>query len=280
MATKIIAVAIQKGGVGKTTTTISIAHGMAMRGKKVMIIDFDTQGQCATYLGLTQEPGVYNWLSFPLVNSDKTLTVDHIRQWVRLTNRDNLFILPGNQATALIPGMVSVNGTEIKGHFKRCLAPLAHAGLDYIVFDTPPSRGPVQEGAVWAADLVLIPAEMEYGSMEGISALTGIMRKFTEEGWKGKLAGILPTFFEGQIEGMDEGLPVVRGGTNDARDQYNDLVKHFGVQVVLPPIHYSVAFREAVADGKTIYEMNPKNEYAKRGQEEYERIVKDLLKLQ
>jgi len=278
VATRIIAVAIQKGGVGKTTTTISVAHGLAMRGKKVMIIDFDTQGQCATYLGLTQEPGVYNWLSFPIING-KNMTVDHVRQWVRLTNRDNLFILPGNPATAHIPGMVSVEGAEIKKHFKNCLAPLSNAGLDYIIFDTPPSRGPIQEGAVWAADLVLIPTELEYGSLEGVSALTGIMRKLTEEGWKGKLAGILPTFFEGQIE-IEEGLPVVKGGTNDARDQYKDLIKHFGDQIVLPPIHDSVVFREAVAAGQTIFEMSSKSEYARRGQEEYEQIVKHLLKLQ
>lgn len=278
MQTKIIAVAIQKGGVGKTTTTISVSHGLAMRGRKVMIVDFDTQGQCATYMGLPQEPGVYNWLSFPIVNAQK-MTVDHIRQWVRLTNRDNLFILPGNPATALIPGMVSVEGAEIKAHFKRCLAPLANSGLDYIVFDTPPSRGPIQEGAVWAADLVLMPTTLEYGSMEGVSALTTIMRRLTEEGWKGKLAGILPTFFEGQIE-MEEGQPVVKGGTNDARDQYRDLIKHFGAEIVLPPIHNSVVFREAVSVGQTIFETNPSNEYAQRGQEEYERIVKYLLKLQ
>ena len=277
MGTKIIAVAIQKGGVGKTTTTISVAHGLAMRGRKVMIVDFDTQGQCATYLGLPQEPSVYNWLSFPIIN-DKPLTLDHIRQWVRVTNRENLFILPGNPATAHIPSMVATEGHEIKKHFKHCLAPLTNAGLDYIVFDTPPSRGPVQEGAVWTADMVLIPTELEYGSLEGVSALTAIMRKLTEEGWKGKLAGILPTFFEGQIE-REEGRPIVKGGTNDAREQYNDLVKHFGEPVLMNPIHYSVVFREAVAAGQTVFELNQKNEYARRGQEEYDDVVKRLLKL-
>jgi chromosome partitioning protein len=277
MSTKIIAVAIQKGGVGKTTSTISIAHGLAMHGKKVMIIDFDTQGQCATYLGLTQEAGVYNWLSSPIVNTGVRMTVDHIRQWVRLTNRENLFILPGNPATALIPGMVAAGGSEIKPHFRRCLAPLSGAGLDYIVFDTPPSRGPIQEGAVWAADLVLIPTEMEYGSLEGVAALTSTLRKFTEDGWKGRLAGILPTFFDGQLE-LENGVPVVKGGTHDAKAQYADLIKNFG-QVVLPPIHYSVVFREAVAAGQTIFEMSAKNEYAERGQLEYEQIVKHLLKL-
>jgi chromosome partitioning protein len=278
MPTKIISVAIQKGGVGKTTTTISVAHGLALRGRKVMIVDFDTQGQCATYLGLTQEPGVYNWLSFPLVNETQ-MTVDYIRQWVRLTRRDNLYILPGNPATAHIPAMVATEGQEIKRHFKRCLAPLTNAGLDYIVFDTPPSRGPVQEGAVWSADLVLIPTELEYGSLEGVNALTNIMRKLTEEGWKGKLAGILPTFFDGEIE-VEEGVPVVKGGTTDARIQYKDLIDHFGDRIILPPIHESVVFREAVADGKTIYEMSPKNQYVKRGQEEYDLVVKHLLKLQ
>jgi chromosome partitioning protein len=277
MPTKIIGVAIQKGGVGKTTTTISIAHGLAMRGKRVMIIDFDTQGQCATYMGLPQEPGVYNWLSFPLINETK-LTLDHIRQWVRLTNRDNLFILPGNPATAHIPNMVSVEGAEIKTHFKHCLAPLSNAGLDFIVFDTPPSRGPVQEGAVWASDLVLIPTELEYGSLEGVAALTGIMRKLTKDGWKGKLAGILPTFFEGQLE-IEDGQLVIKGGTNDARDQYNDLAKNFGKDVILPPIHTSVVFREAVAAGKTIFEMGTKKDYVLRGQSEYDTIVKHLLKL-
>jgi chromosome partitioning protein len=279
MPTKIIAVAIQKGGVGKTTTTISIAHGLAMRGKRVMIVDFDTQGQCATYLGLTQEPGVYNWLAFPLVDGNPPMTIDHIRQWVRVTNRANLFILPGNPATAHIPGMVANEGHEIKRHFKKSLDPLTHAGLDYIIFDTPPSRGPIQEGAVWAADLVLIPTELEYGSMEGVIAMTRIMKRLVEDGWKGKLVGMLPTFVVGQIE-MEDGMRVLKGGTNDARDQYKDLVSHFGEDAVLPPIHESVVFREAVAAGKTIYEMNQKNEYVVRGQEEYETVVKYLLKIQ
>jgi chromosome partitioning protein len=278
MTTKVIAVAIQKGGVGKTTTTISVAHGLAMRGKKAMIIDFDTQGQCATYLGLAQEPGVYNWLSFPIVNQ-KTMTVDHIRQWVRLTNRDNLFIIPGNPATAYIPNMVSVDGGEIKGHFKRCLTPLLHAGLDYIVLDTPPSRGAIQEGAVWVADLVLLPTMLEYGSLEGVAALTDIMRKFTKEGWKGKLAGILPTYFEGQL-GTEDGQQAVAGGTINAREQYADLVKNFGPEVILSPIHDAVVFREAVAAGLTIFEMSQKSVYARRAQDEYEQIVVRLLKLQ
>jgi len=278
MPTKIIAVAIQKGGVGKTTTTISIAHGLALRGKRVMIIDFDTQGQCATYLGLTQEPGVYNWLSFPLVNSTP-LTIDHIRQWVRVTNRDNLFILPGNPATAHIPGMVANEGDEIKRHFKKSLNPLTHAGLDYIIFDTPPSRGPIQEGTVWAADLVLVPTELEYGSMEGVIALTKIMKRLGEDGWTGKLIGLLPTFVVGQIE-VENGTRVLKGGTNDARNQYRDLITHYGDDAVLPPIHESVVFREAVSDGKTIYEMSPKNEYVSRGREEYEAIVNYILKLQ
>jgi chromosome partitioning protein len=172
--------------------------------------------------------------------------------------------------------MVAAGGSEIKPHFRRCLAPLSGAGLDYIVFDTPPSRGPIQEGAVWAADLVLIPTEMEYGSLEGVAALTSTLRKFTEDGWKGRLAGILPTF-DGQLE-LENGVPVVKGGTHDAKAQYADLIKNFGL-VVLPPIHYSVVFREAVAAGQTIFEMSAKNEYAERGQLEYEQIVKHLLKL-
>jgi len=85
-----VVVANQKGGVGKTTTAVMVAHGLARRGYMTLLVDLDPQGQCASLLGMEQEPGV-----FDLLVGDKPL-----RDVIRTTGRDNLFILPGNKRTA------------------------------------------------------------------------------------------------------------------------------------------------------------------------------------
>jgi chromosome partitioning protein len=276
VATKTIVVASQKGGIGKTTTAVSLAHGLTLRGKKVLLVDLDNQAQCSTMLGKPQEPGVFKWLSYE-ITEQKALTFEYVRQWLRLTDRDRLALLPGDQTTDLATGLAMSAGREFIGYFKHCVAVLRKVGLDYIVFDTRPSRGLIQDAAVWTSDYILIPVCMEFASVEGALAQFEILKEYVKTGnWPGKLLGLLPTMLEGQVV-ADNGRKVVRGGPRDVRINFEALVDTFGQDLILDPIHRAIAFRESVTAGKTIFEMPLVDEYVKRAQEDYMGLVKYVL---
>ena len=179
--TKIIAIANQKGGVGKTTTAVNLAHGLVLAGKSVLLVDLDPQGQCAAILGLKQEPGVFNLLVAELLPN----------QVVRSTDRPHLFIILGDKKTATAQTVLSVQRARIDYTYQK-LEPIARDdGYDYIVLDTSPSIGELQEQALWASDGVLIPCAADYLATDGVISIVATMKKLvTEQKWKGKVLGV------------------------------------------------------------------------------------------
>lgn len=255
MANK-VAVANHKGGVAKTTTTVTVAHCCALHGYRVLIVDCDPQGQCSNVLGLPSEPGLFRAIS-AMVSG----VADDVHQWIRKTGRTNLDILPGNDTTAM--AQVMLGAEKSIDVIDNLLHPLRRE-YDYIFFDTAPSAGGIQERACYASKFVLCPTATEYLSSDGLTQLAGsLWTKSTslknQHGWDGALMGVLPTFY-------DE-------STSVSKESLDQLKTQFG-RDVLPPIHRATALRECVAEGKTIFEYAP----AHRASQEYETVTAEIIR--
>lgn len=251
-----ISVANNKGGVAKTTTTITVSHCCALHQYRVLIVDCDPQGQCSNALGLPSEPGLFRAIS-AMVSG----VTDDVHQWIRKTGRMNLDILPGNDTTAMAQVMLGAEkGIDV---ISTLLAPLRKE-YDYIFLDTAPSAGGIQERACYAAKYVLCPTATEYLSNDGLAQLAGsLWLKNTslknQHGWSGSLLGVLPTFY-------DE-------STSVSKESLEQLQTQFGNEV-FPVVHRATVLRECVAEGKTIFEYDP----AHRASREYESVTAEIIK--
>ena len=246
--TKIIAITNQKGGVGKTTTAVTVAHGLSRHGRSVLLIDFDPQGQCATALGINPEPGVFNLL----------ISGQNPSQWLRESGRPNLKLIPSDRTTATAQAVINAEGRTFSS-ILDVIRPLVKM-YDYILFDTAPSAGGLQERAIWASDLVLIPTATEFLSSDGLTQIMGTLKQLHEtQNWKGKLLGILPTFYDEQ--------------TRESKASYTELKATFG-KSVFSPIHRATVLRECAAEGLSVFEKDLHSRSAR----EYTKLVEILIK--
>lgn len=245
----IITIANQKGGVGKTTTAVNLAHGLVLQGKKVLLVDLDPQGQCATILGLKPDAGAFNLLVSEIPHT----------QIVRLTDRANLYIIMGDKKTATAQTVLSVQRTPITYTRTKLTPILEEDNFDFIVIDTSPSVGELQEQALWASDGVLIPCAADYLATDGVFSIYVTLQKLhREHNWGGKILGILPTLYD-EV-------------TRESKATVIDLHKQFGQQV-LAPIHRATVLRECAVEGKTIFELDRNS----RAAQEYAGLVGFVL---
>lgn len=255
MSTKVICIANQKGGVGKTTTAVSLAHGLSQKGRRVLLIDLDPQGQSATALGRNPEPGAFYLLTMGNASQETTF----VQSWVRFSGRDGLYLLPGNQQTMAAQTVLNAQDKPISA-IRQAIQRFFKDGLHYILFDTAPSVGGIQERAVWASDLVIVPTATEFLSADGVSKVLLMMSILQErKNWRGSLLGILPTFFDEQ--------------TRESKATMDSLKERFDTSV-LAPIHRSTLLRECAAEGKTIFEMDELCRAAK----EYRALTQHVMK--
>jgi chromosome partitioning protein len=255
MSTNVICIANQKGGVGKTTTAVSLAHGLALRGKQVLLIDLDPQGQSATALGRSPEPGVFYLLT--MGNSSQETTF--VQSWVRSAGRDNLYLYPGDQQTMAAQTVLNAQNQPVSS-IRNAIQRFFKDGLHYIIFDTAPSVGGIQERAVWASDLVIVPTATEFLSADGLGKVLRMMSILQhKKKWQGALLGILPTFYDEQ--------------TRESKATMESLQERFGGSL-LPPIHRATILRECAANGQSIFEADS----ACRAAAEYQALVQLVMK--
>jgi chromosome partitioning protein len=242
----IITVANQKGGVGKTTTAVTLAHGLALQRNRVLLLDLDPQGQAAVALGLEAVAGVRDWLA-----RDQAL-----RAVIVPTGRDRLSLLPGDKSTGACVNylLAEHRGAVPFDLLLEALRPALYNGLDYVVVDTSPSVGELQAAAIYAADLVLIPARCDYLSQDSVQKSLDTVELVGRYRSERIDYALLPTFFDERNNISHASLATYRAALPHC---------------TLEPIHVATRLADAAAAGKTIFELEPGG----RPATEYARLV-------
>jgi len=241
-----IAIANQKGGVGKTTTAVTMGHGLAIKNYSVLVVDLDPQGQCASHLGVAQSDGVFNLL----VNDPP------LRDVVKTTGRPGLWLLPGSKKTKTAEGVMLLERRGVDTLAAILSERVNGERLHYLVLDTAPSAGGLQENALYACDLLVIPSAVDFLSLEGVAQVIKTLKSLRRPA--PPLVRILPTFFD-EV-------------TRESKTNLAQLRKAFG-DAILAPIHRAAVLRECPALGLTIFEHDGES----RAAQEYGALVWEVL---
>ena len=248
---KIISVANQKGGVGKTTTTVNLSTLLAKKGKKVLLIDTDPQGNATSGLGVTKE---LELSVYDILVGDTTF-----EETIEKTAIKNLSVCPSNISLAgaevqLVSMMsreqrLKVKLDEIKDQY------------DYILIDCPPSLGLITLNAFTASDTVLIPVQCEYFALEGLGQLlntVNLVKKHLNKSLE--IEGALLTMYDAR--------------TNLSNQVVKEVKKYFEGKVYKTVIPRNVRLSEAPSYGMPISLYDPRSKGAKA----YEKLAKEFLK--
>lgn len=250
---KIIAVVNQKGGVGKTTSTVNLAASVALKGHKVLLMDIDPQGNATSGLGVNKR-------ELETSSYDVIVNALPIEKAIRKTEFENLWVLPSNMNLAGAElELVDMKHRESK--IKNAVAPIK-SDFDFIFLDCPPSLGLITLNALCAADTVLVPIQCEYYALEGLSQLMSTIRQVKRlYNPHIEMEGVLLTMYDGRL--------------NLTQQVVGELKRFFPKKVYATAIPRNVKLSEAPSYGLPIhyYDKNSKGAAA------YDALTDEFLKL-
>ena len=246
--TLVIALANQKGGVGKTTTAINLGASLARKGQRVLIVDFDPQANSSAGLGVRSED---------LTTYDAVIDEVPIADIVVPTVVEGLMLAPATPALAgadveLVPMMAR------EYRLKRAIEPL-RGSYDYVLIDCPPSLGLLTVNALTAADQVIVPVQCEYLALEGLGQLMSTLELVRRNlNSQLRLCGLLLTMFDGR--------------TNLSQQVADEVRSHFSntFRTIIPR---SVRLSEAPSHGLPIAQYDP----ASRANQAYEELAEEVI---
>ncbi len=247
-----INIANQKGGVGKTTTVINLAWGLALWEKRVLVVDFDPQGNTTTGLGISKR-GLYN--NVYTVLSGRVPIREAI---MSVTNNEYLSCLPANEDLSAFP--LEAAGEKDRLFILDGALKAVRAEYDFIIIDSPPSLNLITLNAMTASSDILIPVQSEFYALEGLSQLLRTKERIEEAiAKKINILGFLITMYDSR--------------TTMARQVEEELKKHFAGKVLRTIIPRNVRIAEAPGFGESVLTYDPSS----RGAFAYKELVKELL---
>ncbi len=241
-----LCVSLSKGGVGKSSTCVSLAHGLALAGKRVLLVDTDDQGQDSFLLGAQSTYSLAD-----VLNEDVTAEAALHQA------RDNLWILSGGKALSGIKRAIGRKDFGAEQTLSQALAPLEGA-FDFVIVDTSPSWDTLTINALFYCQEVLTPVSLEILTLNSLVEFSERLKTVQNYNKNLNYKYLLPTFWDRRVKKSSEIL-------EQLRKYYPD--------IVCDPVKYSVRLSESAGFGKTIYEYAPNS----TGAQDYEKTVQRIL---